>query len=133
MRQYPHMDAHRLDDLFLEFGPIMLRRFFGGEGIYAGEIMIGMVFDDIIYFTTDAETRNAFILEKCKPFTFEKRSTGEIVETHWYAMPDRLYDEPEELADWERIALSVAANSNTTKKKAAKALVKTSKKSRRSH
>ena len=113
-------DPHRFDDLFCEFGPIRLRRFFGGEGIYAGEIMIGMVFDEIVYFTTDGETRKAFLAEKCKPFTFEKRSTGEIVSTHWYAMPDRLYDEPEELARWARTALSVASNSETTRKKQAK-------------
>jgi DNA transformation protein len=113
-------DPHRFDDLFSEFGPVTLKRFFGGEGIYAGEIMIGMIFDDIIYFTTTPETRKAFLDERCKPFTFEKRSKGEIVETHWYAMPDRLYDEPEELAKWAHIALTVAANSETTKKKQAK-------------
>lgn len=113
-------DPHRFDDLFSEFGPITIKRFFGGEGIYAGEIMIGMVFDDTVYLTTDPETRRAFLAEKCKPFTFEKRSTGEMVETHWYSMPDRLYDDPEELARWVRTALNVAANSETTKKKAAK-------------
>jgi DNA transformation protein len=113
-------DPHRFDDLFQEFGPIVLRRFFGGEGIYAGEIMIGAIFDDILYFTTDVETRKAFLAESCKPFTFVKRSTGETVETHWYAMPERLYDEPEELAAWARTALAVASNSATTKKKLAK-------------
>jgi DNA transformation protein len=113
-------DLHRFDDLFSEFGPITLKRFFSGEGIYAGDIMIGAIFDDILYFTTDAATRAAFLAEKCKPFTFKKRSTGETVETHWYAMPERLYDDPEELAKWARIALDVAANSNTTKKKQAK-------------
>ena len=113
-------DPHRFDDLFAEFGPIQIRRFFGGEGIYAGDIMIGMVFDDIIYFTTDATTRAAFLAEGCKPFTFLKRSTGETVETHWYSAPDRLYDDPEELAQWARIALGVASASETTRKKQAK-------------
>ncbi|HVU19987.1 MAG TPA: TfoX/Sxy family protein [Rhizomicrobium sp.] len=113
-------DPHRFDDLFSEFGPITVKRFFGGEGIYAGGIMIGAVFDDILYFTTNAETRGAFLAEKCKPFTFEKRSKGEMIETHWYAMPERLYDDPEELAQWARIALNVAADSSTTKKKRAK-------------
>ena len=113
-------DRHRFDDLFAEFGPVVLKRFFGGEGIYAGEVMIGAVFDDIIYLTTDTETRKLFLAENCRPFTFEKRSTGEIVETHWYAMPDRLYDDSQELAVWVRNALSVAANSATTRKKQAK-------------
>ena len=113
-------DPHRFDDLFAEFGPIQIRRFFGGEGIYAGDIMVGMVFDDIIYFTTDATTRAAFLAEGCKPFTFLKRSTGETVATHWYSAPDRLYDDPEELAEWARIALGVASALETTRKKQAK-------------
>ena len=113
-------DPHRFDDLFREFGPVALRRFFGGEGIHAGDIMIGMIFDEIIYLTTDDETRTAFVAEKCRPFTFRKGRTGEIVATHWYAMPERLYDDPEELARWARQAYAVAANSQTTRKKLAK-------------
>jgi DNA transformation protein len=114
----PRADPHRFDDLFAAFGPITVRRFFGGEGIYAGEIMIGMVFDDIVFLTTNPETRPAFVAERCKPFTFEKG--GETVTTHWYAIPDRLYDDPDELAGWARTALGVAANSETTRKKQAK-------------
>ncbi|MBV9045670.1 MAG: TfoX/Sxy family protein [Alphaproteobacteria bacterium] len=113
-------DAHRFDDLFSEFGPIKLRRFFGGEGIYAGDVMIGMVFNnDTIYFKTDAETRKAFDAEKSKPFTFYKGK--ELVTTTWLSLPDRLYDDPEELAQWARAALKVAEASPTAKKKARKA------------
>jgi DNA transformation protein len=111
-------DRHRFDDLFAEFGPIALRRFFGGEGIYAGDIMIGMVFSDKIYFKTDDGTRAAFVAEKAMPFTFQKG--GETVVTGWYALPDRLYDDPEDLARWARAALDVAAASPAVKKKAAK-------------
>lgn len=111
--------SHRFEDLFAAFGPVRLRRFFGGEGIYAGEIMIGMVFNDIVYLTTNEGTRGAFESERCKPFRFTKPSTGEIVSTHWYAIPDRLYDDPEELAEWARTAMNVAANSKMkTKRKA---------------
>jgi DNA transformation protein and related proteins len=111
------MDPHRFDDLFCEFGPVTLRRFFGGEGIYAGETMIGMVFSDTIYFKTDDETRKAFLAEKTKPFTFRKG--GETIVTGWYALPDRLYDDPEELARWARAALGVAAASPAVRKKKA--------------
>jgi DNA transformation protein len=114
------MDAHRFDDLFAEFGPIKLRRFFGGEGIVADDVMIGMVFDDIIYFHTNEKTRAAFVAEGCKPFTFLKRSKNEMIATHWYALPERLYDDPEELAAWARIALEAMRNSETEKKKRAK-------------
>jgi DNA transformation protein and related proteins len=119
------MDPHRFDDLFSEFGPIRLRRFFGGEGVYAGDVMIGMVFDDRIYFKTDEATRKPFLAEKSKPFSFLKRSTGETVVTGWYAVPDRLYDDPEEFAKWARAALDVAAASPTAEKKRRKIARKT--------
>ena len=121
------MDAHRFDDLFAEFGPIKLRRFFGGEGIVADDVMIGMVFDDIIYFHTNAQTRTAFLAEGCKPFTFLKRSKNKMIATHWYALPDRLYDDPEELAAWARVALDAMRNSETEKKKRAKKAAATKK------
>ena len=114
-------DARRFDDLFSEFGPIRLRRFFGGEGIYAGDTMLGMVFNnDTIYFKTDAETRKAFDAEKSRPFTFHKGK--ELITTTWLSLPDRLYDEPGELAQWARAALKVAQDSPTAKKKARKAV-----------
>ena len=118
-------DPHRFDDLFQEFGRITLRRFFGGEGICSGETMIGMVFSDTIYFKTDEKTRKAFLAEKTKPLTFKKRSTGETIVTGWYAIPDRLYDDPEELARWARAAYNAAAASPTAKKKKRKTTVKT--------
>jgi DNA transformation protein and related proteins len=120
-------DPHRFDDLFIEFGPITLRPFFGGEGIRAGDVILGFVFDDVIYFKTDAETRKPFLAEKCKPFTFQKRSTGETIVTGWYAVPDRLYDEPEELAKWARVAFDVASASPTAEKKRKKAAKKRTK------
>lgn len=112
-----NVDADRFTDLFQCFGPITPRRFFGGEGICAGEIMFGMIFDDRLYFKTDEESRRAFLAEGCEPFTFEKRSTGETVVTGWYALPDRLYDDPEELARWAKQAYEIAAQSETVKRK----------------
>ncbi len=114
-------DPHRFDDLFAEFGPIRLRRFFGGESIASDDTIFGMIFDDIIYFKTDDETRKAFQAETCKPFTFVKHKSGETVVTTWFALPDRLYDDPDELAQWARAALAVAAKTARKKRKPAAA------------
>jgi DNA transformation protein and related proteins len=114
-------DPHRFDDLFAPFGRIVLKRFFGGEGIYLDDVMIGMIFSDQIYFKTSETTRKAFLAERTKPFSFKKHSTGETVVTTWYALPDRLYDDPDELAEWARAALEVASTSPTVARKRAKA------------
>jgi len=78
------------------------------------------VFGDTIYFKTDEETIKAFRKEGSKPFTFKKRGV-EIIETTWFALPERLYDDPEELAQWARDALRVARASPQAVKKARKA------------
>jgi DNA transformation protein and related proteins len=110
----------RYDDLFAPFGRITAKRFFGGEGLYAGAVMIGAVFDDIVYFKTDEETRKPFLAEKCKPFTFEKG--GKTVVTTWFAIPDRLYDDPDALAEWARAALRVAEAAPSAQKKRKRAV-----------
>ncbi len=95
-------DLSRFDDLFHFFGPVSLRRMFGAEGIYAGEQIIGLVVDDRIYLKTTDSNRADFMAERCKPFTF--RRGKEIRATSYYAVPDRLLDDPEEFAVWARKA-----------------------------
>ena len=111
-------DPDRFDDLFAPFGKIVVRRMFGAEGLFHDGLMFGIVYGERLYFKTSDETRQAFIAEGCGPFTFEMKN-GESVLTSYYALPDRLYDEPDELAEWARIAFAVALNSPTARKKRA--------------
>ncbi len=109
-------DRSYLLDLFAQYGPIRLKRMFGAQGIFDGDIMIGFADDDVIYLKTDDTTRPAFETEGCKPFVYKKRSGEEIVMSYW-RIPDRLYDDPEELAEWARQAAGVANRSPTAERK----------------
>jgi DNA transformation protein len=40
--------------LFASFGPVTLRRMFGGAGIFSQGLMFGLVFDKAIYLKADA-------------------------------------------------------------------------------
>ena len=124
-------DPDRFDDLFAPFGKILVRRMFGGEGLFRDGIMFGLVDDDRIFLKTSEDTRKTFIAEGCGPFTFHMKG-GESVLTSYYALPDRLYDEPDELAEWARTAFAVALRSPTAQKKQRKsAASKPARKSRR--
>ena len=61
-------------------------------------IMIGMVFDDIIYFKTDDETRKAFRRPRSASPSPSRSAAPRSIVTTWFSLPDRLYDDPEELA-----------------------------------
>lgn len=109
-------DPDRFDDLFASFGRIVVRRMFGGEGLFRDGLMFAIVHEDRLYFKTSEESRQAFIAEGAGPL-FYKFKNAEGVLTSYYELPDRLYDDPDELAQWARAAFAVALQSPTAKKK----------------
>ena len=108
-------DSSRFDDLFKSFGPIHVRRMFGGEGLYADEIMIGLVFEDRIYLKAGEQNRADFLAENCEPFTYSQGR--KIVSMSYYEVPDRLLDDPEEFAIWARKAQAAALALKTPRKR----------------
>ncbi len=109
-------DTHPFIDLFGTHGGIQARRMFGGFGMYVDGKIVGIIVRDRIYLKTDDETRKLFIAEKCKPFTYRKK-TGKGVSLRHYAIPERLYDEPDTFAHWVRQAEKpIAANPKKKKK-----------------
>src|SRR5437879_1093236 len=117
-------------ELFAAFGPVAVRRMFGGAGIYAEDTMFALVHEGVIYLKADGQTTAAFDRENLAPFTYTTRDGTRAVMSY-RRMPDRLYDDPDELATWTRDALaaarrgakrkrplSVNANGNNRKKRA---------------
>jgi DNA transformation protein len=102
------MDADTIRDLFRDFGPVDIRRMFGGVGVFVDGLMIALVTrDDVIYLKADTETIPSFENEGLAPFSYATKN-GEHQLTSYWRMPDRLYDDPEELARWARDAHAVA-------------------------
>lgn len=109
-------DPDRFDDLFAPFGKIVVRRMFGSEGLFRDGLMFAIVYEEKLYFKTSEESRQAFIAEGVGPLFFKFKNADGVL-TSYYELPDRLYDDPEELAEWARAAFAVALESPTAKKK----------------
>jgi DNA transformation protein len=99
-------------ELFRVFGPVEVRRMFGGAGIWAEGTMFALVSDGVIYLKADAHNISAFEREKLEPFAYAT-STGRRGVMSYRRMPDRLYDDPDGLALWARDALAAAGRSGT--------------------
>jgi DNA transformation protein and related proteins len=108
------VDAEHIRELFREFGLVQVRSMFGGAGLYTDGIMFGLVSDDLIYLKTDATTAPAFEAERCAPFEYQTKKGTRALTSYW-RLPDRLYDDPDELAQWARQALTVARLGVATK------------------
>jgi DNA transformation protein len=94
-------------ELFSVFSPVTVRRMFGGAGIYADGTMFALIADGVIYLKAGENNAAMFERERLAPFTYSRRK-GERAVMSYRRMPDRLYDDPNELAIWARAALAAA-------------------------
>ena len=101
------MTADDIQELFSAFGVVAVRRMFGGAGIYADGTMFALVADGVIYLKADELSTPAFERENLPPFTYETKD-GKRGVMSYRRMPERLYDDPDELVTWARDALAAA-------------------------
>ncbi len=103
------MDRETAAELFSAFGAVDVRRMFSGFGIYADDVCFALYLRGEFYLKADETTIPRFLAEGSEHFSYSTRAKTVSVKS-WWRMPIRLYDEPEELADWARQAVAVAAN-----------------------
>jgi DNA transformation protein len=106
------MDAERVKELFAGFGPVDVRRMFGGVGVFADGVMLALISNEIIHLKVDEHTVAAFEREGLGVFEYSTKE-GMRSLTSYRRMPERLYDDPDELAEWARLALAAARRSAT--------------------
>jgi len=105
------LDPDFIRDLFASFGPVTVRRMFGGAGLYCEGLMFGLVFDGAIYLKVDETSIPDFQRERSSPFTYTRGNNTGRQSQHalpYWRLPERLYDDPDELAMWAARALAVA-------------------------
>jgi len=108
---------------FLEFlkdqlrgvGHITTRRMFSGAGLYCDGVIFALILRDTLYFKVDDGNRRAYEAEGLGPFTYQAGGRTVRVGAYWQ-IPERLFDEPDEMLDWARAAL-VAGQRAAAKKK----------------
>jgi DNA transformation protein and related proteins len=103
-------EVEHIRELFAAFGAVTVRRMFGGAGIYADGVMFALLADDIIYLKADDRTVPDFERERSAPFSYGNKNGTRVAMSYW-RLPDRLYDDPDELAAWARQALAAAGRS----------------------
>jgi DNA transformation protein and related proteins len=101
------MDPDHIRELFAAFGSVDVRRMFGGAGVFVDGMMIALVSRDVVYLKADTETIPAFEREGLAPFSYMAKGSKRTITSYW-RMPDRLYDDADELATWARASVEVA-------------------------
>jgi len=117
------LDPEFIRELFAPFGTVTVRRMFGGAGIFSQGLMFGLIANDAIYLKADATSIPDFEREGGKPFTYTRAKTGGgdgTAALSYWRLPERLYDDPDELKLWAARALAIAERKKFAAPKRAK-------------
>jgi DNA transformation protein len=107
------MAAEDLRDIFRSLGPIHIRRMFGGQGVYQGELMFALVASDELYLKVDEESVGFFRELGSRPFAYETRDGRKSIMSYWL-MPESALDDPDEAAELATMALAAARRARST-------------------
>ena len=91
------------------------KRMFGGIGLYSGERFFGIVAADELFFKVDDGNRGAYQAEELEPFSYEAAGQKRTIGAYW-RVPERLFDEPDEMLEWARAALAAGRRAAGKKK-----------------
>lgn len=97
-------------------GQVRIRAMFGGAGVYYRDLMFGLIANETLHFKADESNRASFEEEGMGPFVYEPPSGKKIAMSFW-ELPERLYDEPEELLVWAKSAIEAASRAKKSKPK----------------
>jgi DNA transformation protein len=100
-------DVERITELFAAYGAVNVRRIFSGVGVFSEGLMIALSVGGVIFLKADAGSIPDFEREGEEPFSYRTKEGRRVLASYW-RMPERLYDEPEELAEWARRAMECA-------------------------
>jgi DNA transformation protein len=121
------LDSEFIRDLFAHFRPVTVRRMFSGAGLYCDGMMFGLVVRGTIYLKADESSSADFVREGSGPFTYTRGKASGRPSEHalsYWRLPDRLYDDPDELALWAERALAIAQRQKVAPRKRAKGKAK---------
>ena len=110
--------AEFLRDQLAPLGRITMRRMFGKTGVFCDAVMFGMVTENTLYFRVDDQNRGIIKeAESFPPLNYEKK--GCAIDPSFWRVPERLFDEPDELVSWARAALAAARRVAATRERTA--------------
>jgi len=110
--------AEFLREQLVPLGRVTMRRMFGKTGVFCDGLMLGMVTDNTLYFRVDDGNRETFEeAEAFPPLNYSKQ--GRTIDLAFWRVPERLFDEPDELVAWGQAALAAARRVAATRKRTA--------------
>jgi DNA transformation protein len=102
-------------------GTVTMRRMMGGATLYLDGIIFAVLFEDGIWFKSDAQSDAIWDAEGCERFAFTMKD-GKVERMNYRRSPEDVHDDLEAMQHWAKLALEAglrgAAKKKPRKKKA---------------
>ncbi|SRR5690606_9277952 len=95
-----------LKEIIELFGPVTVRKMFGGYGVYHKGVMFALVADDVLYLKADEKNSDYFWKAGLNQFEYDKN--GKVVKMSYYQAPDEIMEDREAAALWARCSYEAA-------------------------
>lgn len=106
-----------VEELFAFIPELRIKRMFGGAGVFSGELMFALAFEEDLFLRADEETRERFEAAGCAQFTYATRE-GERMSLGYWRAPDEVWDDPEAARTWGELSLAAAVRKKAGKRRA---------------
>jgi DNA transformation protein len=100
------MNAEGLKELFEPLGAVMVKRMFGGHGVYAEGLCFAIESDGEVFLKVDAQSEPSFVKAGSSPFVYMAK--GKPMTTSYWRLPPAAHEEAEELIRWAALGLGAA-------------------------
>jgi DNA transformation protein len=110
-------------ELIAGFGPVQIRKMFGGAAVYRDGIGFGILDDDVFFIKADKAFGAELKQQGCRPWSYSIAKDGSVRDIAYWSLPETAADDNDEAVSLVRrsfqIAKSAAADKAKKPKKAA--------------
>ncbi|MDH4384274.1 MAG: TfoX/Sxy family protein [Caulobacter sp.] len=114
------LQAHIID-LFEPLGPVVVKRMFGGQGVWLHGRMFALAFGETIYVKVDDQSIDLFHAAGSTPFVYQQRRRERQASLRYFCLPEAAADDPVEASRWGRLGVEAADRAKVPKTKTARA------------
>jgi DNA transformation protein len=97
------------------FGPVQVKRMFGGATVARDGVGFGILDDDIFFIKADAAFGAELKKQGCKPWSYSVKKDGTVREIAYWSLPDSAADDPEETSALARRSFDIALKASAEK------------------
>ena len=95
-------------ELLEGFGPLEVKRMFGGAGLYKDGLMFGVLDDDALYLRVDDALEAEMKAQGSTPWSYSMKRDGTTRDMGYWKLPDTAADDPDEAVALARKSCSAA-------------------------